>query len=203
MQDSFNVPRSSSQPPGIRRFQQKKTSNSNNNSAYSTVVVAGINGGKKRRGGISRETAAAFASKRAVSGENKSQAEIKTARKLTVQIIGVKTKKDLWGTHTRYVCEVRKGSHTFRVQRRYRQFLELHQKLGEKYSVDKLKSYDFPPKTMFPDTSTAFQNQRKKALNAYLETLSKDSEIWKSKIVFLFFFPELLPSSSAAPKLKG
>eukprot|EP00471_Norrisiella_sphaerica_P012299 CAMPEP_0184500078 /NCGR_PEP_ID=MMETSP0113_2-20130426/43586_1 /TAXON_ID=91329 /ORGANISM="Norrisiella sphaerica, Strain BC52" /LENGTH=812 /DNA_ID=CAMNT_0026888291 /DNA_START=147 /DNA_END=2585 /DNA_ORIENTATION=+ len=131
----------------------------------------------------------------------------KQSRRLVVKVVGSKIRSTFWGNHVRYVCEVKRGMHTFRVQRRYSEFADqLHATLCERFGVEKMSKFDFPPKTgIIRNTTASFQELRRNALNTYLQKCLADPEICGSKegtsILIRFFLPTQRAASSA--NLKG
>mmetsp|Transcript_10821 Transcript_10821/g.16113 ORF Transcript_10821/g.16113 Transcript_10821/m.16113 type:complete len:633 (+) Transcript_10821:70-1968(+) len=166
--------RSRSQPPGIRKYASlgKKLSD-----VYLTTD------------GARKEFKDSKAWKSPIlKGESDKKSH---ARRLNVRVIGSKV-TGMWGrAHVRYMVVVRKGNHMFRVQRRYREFDYLHQALCSQFGENKVVGCGFPPKTLFPDTTQALQDRRKKELNTYLNNLATHNEIWHSKTLYRFFLPNM------------
>ncbi|GFQ91919.1 nischarin [Trichonephila clavata] len=69
---------------------------------------------------------------------------------------------------TNYVIEVRIPPFKWQVIRRYRQFVELHEKMIKNFSVNKNL---LPPKKLLGNRSESFIMERQKALEHYLRTL--------------------------------
>ncbi|GFS92682.1 nischarin [Nephila pilipes] len=69
---------------------------------------------------------------------------------------------------TSYVIEVRVPPFKWQVMRRFRQFVELHEKMIKNFSVNKNL---LPPKKLLGNRSESFIMERQKALEHYLRTL--------------------------------
>ncbi|GAB5367393.1 hypothetical protein AAMO2058_001226300 [Amorphochlora amoebiformis] len=182
--------RSRSQPPGVGRFVAAKR----------RLTTAKYRSGFPRIKG--RGKSAIAKTKRADKKDEKDkkdplkgkawgqpEKDSRWYRRLNVRIIGSKVRRDFWGVHVRFVLEVRRGNHMFRIQRRYSEFHDLHICLSAKFGVETLQRCGFPPKTIFRDTSESFREQRKSDLNNYLDKLAEYEEIWRSKELYRFFLP--------------
>ncbi|XP_015920774.1 uncharacterized protein [Parasteatoda tepidariorum] len=69
---------------------------------------------------------------------------------------------------TSYIIDVKVSHCKWHVSRRYKQFVELHEKMVKEYGVDKNL---LPPKKIFGNRSESFICERKKALEHYLQSL--------------------------------
>ncbi|GIX85021.1 nischarin [Caerostris extrusa] len=84
-----------------------------------------------------------------------------------------------------YIIEVRLLPYKWQVKHRYRQFVELHEKLIKNYSVNKNL---LPPKKILGNRSESFIMERQKALELYLQTLMfQFSSLPEPLAVFLDF----------------
>mmetsp|Transcript_30666 Transcript_30666/g.74708 ORF Transcript_30666/g.74708 Transcript_30666/m.74708 type:complete len:476 (+) Transcript_30666:1146-2573(+) len=224
------LPRARSQPPGIRGYlsmspgaekrciskrKQKKIheSLSKGGSAYSSYTPSNRDSkhqSKQIVEGQGVEEKKHFSTNKERFYEDmrrrRNRSEFKPSF-LNVKVIGSKLRSTLWNSHVRYVCEVKKGLHVFRVQRRYSEFNRLHDALRNRLGAAKMDTFNFPPKTIFHDTSEGFQQARKFALNAYMHKLLSDLEVLSSRecrrTLLRFFIPTQQNSASSANLLSG
>ncbi|OQR96738.1 hypothetical protein ACHHYP_13634 [Achlya hypogyna] len=75
--------------------------------------------------------------------------------------------------HTVYAVAVSRQGEHWTVQRRYRQFLELHTKLVKIYGI----STSFPHRIYYKNRGSEVVQQREAALHAYLKELMTNDEI--------------------------
>ena len=85
--------------------------------------------------------------------------------------------------HAEYEIIIRQGKQTWKVHKRYREFLAL------KDNCDIDEDIEFPPKTYYPTIETSFIANRRELLQSFLDkmlrnlsekrAISKDSNIWK------------------------
>jgi len=193
------------------------SSSASKKKATSTVSHSSLDDGKehesKKSVGLKqRFTAAIFgdnpvstpAPSKQIEGTSKHRRiqTMKPSRRLLVRIVGSKIRSDVFGKHVRYICEVMRGAHVFRVQRRYSEFFQLHTALSQKFGSAKMAAFRFPPKTgLFTYTSDWFQEQRRTGLNEYLVRCLSDSEICGTKegysMLYRFFLPTQRSASNA------
>ncbi|XP_054715107.1 nischarin-like [Uloborus diversus] len=89
--------------------------------------------------------------------------------------------------YTSYLIEINISPYTWHVSRRYKLFVEMHEKLVSKFSLEKSL---IPPKKVFGNRSESFIVERQKALELYLQTLVHRFELLPEPLEVFLDFPK-------------
>jgi len=114
--------------------------------------------------------------------------------RITARVMGSEQRSDSKSSYISYIVNVSTGAVSscglsWKVQRRYREFAALHEKLVHRFGKDRLPS--LPKKALLRSLDAEYVRKKRTELAAYLSDLCLDPEIAASDILAHFLIPSI------------